>query len=138
MARVEERQIPGPAGTLPARLYVPEGQPPEAPAPLLLYFHGGGFVFGDLDTHDGVCRLLAAASGASVLAVEYRLAPEHPFPAAVEDAWSAFAWAAENAAELGADPARIAVGGDWRAATWRRWSRCWRAKAAAPSRRCSC
>ena len=83
---------------MPARLYVPEGQPPASPAPLLLYFHGGGFVFGDLETHDGVCRLLAAASGASVLSVEYRLAPEHPFPAAVEDAWAAFAWAAENAA----------------------------------------
>ncbi|MGD9734875.1 MAG: alpha/beta hydrolase [Solirubrobacterales bacterium] len=112
LARVEERRIPGPAVTLPARLYVPAARPPSSPAPLLLYYHGGGFVFGDLDTHDSVCRLLAAASGASVLSVEYRLAPEHPFPAAVEDAWGAFAWAAENAAELGADPARIAVGGD--------------------------
>jgi acetyl esterase len=112
LARIEERRIPGPAGTLPARLYVPHGQPREAPAPLLVYFHGGGFVFGDLDTHDSVCRFMAAASGASVLAVEYRLAPEHPFPAAVEDAWAAFAWAAENAAELSADPDRIAVGGD--------------------------
>jgi len=112
LARVEERQVPGPAGTLRARLYVPAGQAPDEPAPLLVYYHGGGFVFGDLDTHDGACRLLAAASGASVLSVEYRLAPEHPFPAAVEDAWAAFAWAAENAATLGADPARIAVGGD--------------------------
>lgn len=112
LARVEERRIPGPAGTLPARLYVPAGQPAESPAPLLVYYHGGGFVFGDLDTHDSVCRFLAAASGASVLSVEYRLAPEHPFPAAVEDAWAAFDWAAANAAELGADPARIGVGGD--------------------------
>jgi acetyl esterase len=112
MARVEEHRIPGPGGELPARLYVPEGQPAAAPAPLLLYFHGGGFVFGDLETHDGVCRFLAAASGASVLSVEYRLAPEHPFPAAVEDTWAAFAWAVENAATLGADPERIAVGGD--------------------------
>jgi acetyl esterase len=112
LARVEERQVPGPAGMLPARLYVPESQTPTSPAPLLLYFHGGGFVFGDLDTHDGACRLLAAASGASVLSIEYRLAPEHPFPAAVEDCWAAFAWAVENAAEVGADPARIAVGGD--------------------------
>jgi acetyl esterase len=112
MARVEERLVPGPGGTLPSRLYVPEGQPPGEPSALLLYFHGGGFVFGDLETHDGVCRFLAEASGASVLSVEYRLAPEHPFPAAVEDTWAAFAWAAENAATLGADPTRIAVGGD--------------------------
>ncbi len=112
LARVEERQVTGPAGALPARLYVPADQPAEMAAPLLLYFHGGGFVFGDRDTHDSVCRLLAAASGASLLSVEYRLAPEHPFPAAFEDAWAAFAWATENAAALGADPARIAVGGD--------------------------
>jgi acetyl esterase len=112
MARVEQRTIPGAAGPLPVRLYVPGGQPTEAPAPLLVFFHGGGWVIGDLDTHDCVCRFLAAASGASVLAVDYRLAPEHPFPAAVEDAWSAFAWAVENAAAIGADPERIAVGGD--------------------------
>ena len=112
VARVEERRIPGPAGPLPARLYVPHGQPSDAPAPLLVYYHGGGWVFGDLDTHDNVCRFLAAAAGVSVLSVDYRLAPEHPFPAAVEDAWAAFDWAVENAAELGADPARVAVGGD--------------------------
>jgi acetyl esterase len=112
MARVEERSIPGPAGPLGARLYVPPGSPTEAPAPLLVYYHGGGWVIGDLDTCDGVCRLLASAAGVTVLSIDYRLAPEHPFPAAVEDAWAAFAWAAANAGELGADPARIAVGGD--------------------------
>jgi acetyl esterase len=112
MARVEARAIPGEAGPIPARLYVPGGQPAGEPAPLVVFFHGGGFCIGDLETHDGVCRFLAAGSGASVLAVDYRLAPEHPFPAAVEDAWSAFAWAAANAAELGADPHRIAVAGD--------------------------
>ncbi len=112
MARVEERTIPGEAGPIPARFYVPEGQPTGVPAPLLVFYHGGGWVIGDLDTHDGLCRFLAAAAGASVLSVDYRLAPEHPFPAAVEDAWSAFAWAAANAAELGVDPERIAVGGD--------------------------
>lgn len=112
LARVEERRIPGPGGPLPVRLYVPDGQPGDGPAPLLVYYHGGGFVIGDLDTCDGVCRLLAEASGASVLSVDYRLAPEHPFPAATEDAWAAFAWVAANAAELGVDPARIAVGGD--------------------------
>ena len=112
MARVEAKEIPGPAGPLPARFYVPAGLPATEPAPLLLFFHGGGWVIGDLDTHDGVCRFLAAAAGVTVLAIDYRLSPEHPFPAAVEDAWASFAWAAANAAELGVDPARIAVGGD--------------------------
>ena len=79
---------------------------------MLVYYHGGGWVIGDLDTHDGVCRFLAAATGALVLSVDYRLAPEHPFPAPVDDARAAFGWAVQNAAELGADPARVAVGGD--------------------------
>jgi acetyl esterase len=113
MGRVEARQIPGQEGTtVPARFYQPHGLPPAEPAPLLIYFHGGGWVIGDLDTHDGVCRFLAANAGVAVLAVDYRLSPEHPFPAPVEDAWSAFSWAAANAAELGVDPQRIAVGGD--------------------------
>lgn len=112
MARIEAREIPGPGGILPARFYVPAGLPAGEPAPLLLFFHGGGWVIGDLDTHDGVCRFLAATAGVTVLAIDYRLAPEHPFPAPVEDAWASFAWAAANAGELGVDPARIAVGGD--------------------------
>jgi acetyl esterase len=112
MARVEGLEIPGHGGPIPARLYVPGGLPVGAPAPLTIYFHGGGWVIGDLDTHDGVCRFLAAAAGTAVLAVDYRLAPEHPFPAAVEDAWAGFAWAVANAAELGIDPARIGVAGD--------------------------
>jgi acetyl esterase len=82
------------------------------PHPLLVYYHGGGFTYGDLDTHDGVCRLLCRHSGAHVLAIDYRLAPEHPFPAAVEDARAAFAWAVEHARDLGADAARVGVGGD--------------------------
>jgi acetyl esterase len=110
MARVQELEIPGPAGAMRARLYAPAGAKPAAP--LLVFYHGGGWVIGDLDTHDGVCRFLAANSGATVLSVDYRLAPEHPFPAAVEDAQAAFGWAAQHAADLGADPARIAVGGD--------------------------
>jgi acetyl esterase len=112
MARVEAVEIPGPASALPARFYVPGGLPAEEAAPLLIYYHGGGWVIGDLDTHDGVCRFLAAAAGTTVLSVDYRLAPEHPFPAAVEDSLAGFAWAAANGAELGIDPARIAVGGD--------------------------
>jgi acetyl esterase len=112
MARVETLEIPGQAGPIPARFYVPAGPPPGLPAPLLVYFHGGGWVIGDLDTHDDVCRFLAATAGTAVLSIDYRLAPEHPFPAAVEDAWAGFAWATTNAAELGVDAARIAVGGD--------------------------
>ncbi len=112
MARVESLQVPGQGGPIPARLYVPGGLPAEQPTPLLVYYHGGGWVIGDLDTHDGVCRFLAAAAGTAVLSLEYRLAPEHPFPAAVEDAWAGFAWAEANAAQLNVDPARIAVGGD--------------------------
>jgi acetyl esterase len=111
MARVEEMSIPSPAGELSARLYVALGAP-RPPQPLLVYYHGGGWVIGDLETHDGLCRFLAEHSGCRVLSVDYRLAPEHPFPAPVEDAVTAFAWAHENAAELGVDPARIAVGGD--------------------------
>jgi acetyl esterase len=111
MARVEMLEFPGEAGPIPARFYVPGGLP-AGPTPLLVYYHGGGWVIGDLDTHDGVCRFLAAAAGVAVLSVDYRLAPEHPFPAAVEDSWAGFAWAAANAGQLGVDPARIAVGGD--------------------------
>ncbi len=111
MARVESVAIPGPGGEMPARLYVALGAP-QPPQPLLVYYHGGGWVVGDLETHDGLCRFLAEHSGCRVLSVDYRLAPEHPFPAPVEDAVAAFAWAHANAAELGADPERIAVGGD--------------------------
>jgi acetyl esterase len=110
MGRVEEIEVAGVASTLAARHYVPEGLGDDAP--LLVFFHGGGWVLGDLDTHDGVCRLLAAEAGVAVLSVAYRLAPENPFPAAVEDAFAALRWAAANAAALGADPARIAIGGD--------------------------
>jgi acetyl esterase len=112
MQRVEAREIPGQGGPLAARFYVPTGLLDDASAPLLIFFHGGGWVIGDLDTHDGVCRFLAARAGVKVLALDYRLAPEHPFPEPVEDAWAAFSWAHANAAELGVDPARIAVGGD--------------------------
>ncbi|HEY5942893.1 MAG TPA: alpha/beta hydrolase [Solirubrobacterales bacterium] len=110
MARVSPLEIPGPAGTLAARLYVPRGA--TEPGPLLVYFHGGGWVIGDLETHDAPCRFLAANSGVRVLAIDYRLAPEHPFPAAAEDAGATYAWASANAGSLGADPTRIAVGGD--------------------------
>jgi acetyl esterase len=112
LARVEELEVAGAAGPLPARLYVPFGPPAAEPSPLLVYYHGGGWVIGDLDTHDDLCRFLACRTGIRVLSVDYRLAPEHPFPAPVEDAHAAFHWAAANAAELGVDAGRIAVGGD--------------------------
>jgi len=103
--------VPGP---LKARYYAPkQGSGKDSKRrPLLVFFHGGGFVLGDLDTHDPACRLLCRHADLHVLAVDYRLAPEHPFPAALEDASAAFAWARAHAEELGADPARIAVGGD--------------------------
>lgn len=96
------------ADGVPVRLY----RPHDERGGLLVYFHGGGWVIGDLDTHDGVCRSLASRSGHSVLAVDYRLAPEHPYPAAVDDAVAATSWASANAAGFGLDPDRIGVGGD--------------------------
>lgn len=110
---VKNGSIPGPAGPLPVRRYTPADSSRErSSAPLLVFFHGGGFVVGDLETHDGLCRLLCRDAGVHVLAVDYRLAPEHPAPAAVDDCYAAYRWALEHAAEFGADPARVAVGGD--------------------------
>lgn len=106
---VKELTLPGPAGELRARHYRPPG---DAPAPLLVFYHGGGFTIGDLDTHDAVCRLASRDAGVHVLSVDYRLAPEHPAPAAAEDAFAAFNWACEHAEELGAIPGQVAVGGD--------------------------
>jgi acetyl esterase len=111
MAELLEFEMPGVDGPLKARLYVPHSAPPP-PRPMLVHYHGGGWMVGDLETHDSACRFLAAHSGASVLSTTYRLAPEHPFPAAVEDAQASFLWANALAEELGADPGRIAVGGD--------------------------
>lgn len=114
--RVEDRTIPGPGGPIAIRIYWPpshsDDHPQGAAAPVVLYFHGGGFVAGDLDTHDGTARQHAVGADAIVVSVDYRLAPEHPYPAAVEDAWAATLWVAENAAALHGDPSRIAVAGD--------------------------
>jgi acetyl esterase len=106
---VEDFAIPGPAGAIPVRLYKPVDQPG---LPVLLFCHGGGYVLGSLDSHDRICRLLAERSGAAVLAVEHRLAPEHKFPAAVEDMEAALAWLQAAGATKGLDPSRIAMGGD--------------------------
>src|ERR1700674_61941 len=112
---IENGALPGPAGPLRYRLYTPAGAAAlgaGAPLPGIVYFHGGGFVIGDLDTHDGMCRLLANDSGCRLISIDYRLAPEHKFPAAIEDGLAAVAWTAGEAARLGIDPDRIAVAGD--------------------------
>ena len=109
VASTEDREIPGPAGPIPVRVYTPEGDPPF---PVVVFFHGGGFVIGNRDSHDAVCRELTNAAEAVVVSVDYRLAPEHPFPAAPEDCFAATQWVHAHAAELGGDPARLAVAGD--------------------------
>ena len=113
LARVAPLSIPAPHGPIPARIYVPkEPHLKEGLAPALVFFHGGGWVIGDLDSHDVVCRQLAASGALVVIAIDYRLAPEHKFPAAVDDAITATAWIAANASELGLDATRLSVGGD--------------------------
>ena len=110
MAAVEDQLVPGPAGELPVRVYTPgEGAPPF---PVVVWFHGGGWVVGTLDTYDPLCRALAAAVPAVVVSVGYRLAPEHRWPAAAEDAYAATLWASRNAARLGGVQHRLAVAGD--------------------------
>lgn len=107
---IENLRIPGPDCEIPIRIYTPNG--PAAERPALVYFHGGGWVVCDLDTHDVVCTAIAHRAGAVVVAVDYRLAPEHKFPAAVFDSYAATAWVASNGQQLGIDPKRISVGGD--------------------------
>ncbi len=107
----EDGTFPGPATPLCFRSYTPvAASDPRLPG--LIYFHGGGFVLGNLDTHDSTCRMLANASGCRVISIDYRLAPEHKFPAAVDDAWAATKWVAEHASDLGIEAERLAVGGD--------------------------
>ena len=112
VASVEDRMVPGPAGDIPVRVYVPEGASAAEAGPVLVYFHGGGWVIGDLETHDPTVRALAARSGITVVSVDYRLAPEHPFPAPLADCVAAVEWVVASASELSIDPARLAVGGD--------------------------
>jgi acetyl esterase/lipase len=111
LARVEDIRIPGPASALPARVYDASEVRRQA-APVVLYFHGGGWVQGDLETHHGLCARIASRSGAVVIALDYRLAPEHPFPAAVDDCLASYRWLRAHAGELGVDPSRVAVAGD--------------------------
>ncbi len=107
VARIEDRRIPGPAGEIPLRVYAPEGA-----RGVLVYFHGGGWVIGSLDSHDASLRSLANAAGCTVVSVDYRLAPEHRHPAAAEDCYAATCWVAQNARSLGTETERLAVGGD--------------------------
>jgi acetyl esterase len=109
VASVEDRMVPGPAGDIRVRIYTPDA---PAPRPVIAFFHGGGFVICSVETHDGLARRLANVTGAVVVSVEYRLAPEARCPAAAEDAYAATMWTHEHAAELGGDPARLTVAGD--------------------------
>lgn len=109
VSSVEERMIPGPAGDIRLRLYRPQA---AGPVPAIAYYHGGGHVIGSLDTHDFVARNLCAGTGALVASVDYRMGPEHRFPAAVDDSFAALRWVHANAESLGADPGRIGVHGD--------------------------
>jgi len=110
MASVLDRTVPGPHGDIPVRIFVPKTG--KAPHPVLVYYHGGGWTVGDLDTHDSVTRALADQAECIVVAVDYRMGPEHRFPCAVDDALAAFAWVAAQAAQFGGDVSRLAVGGD--------------------------
>jgi acetyl esterase len=105
----EDRTIDGPGGPLRLRIYRPPG---TGPVPLIVFFHGGGWVIGDIDTHDGSSRILSRRTGAVVVSVDYRLAPEHRYPAALDDCFAATSWVAAHAAELGGDPSRLGVAGD--------------------------
>jgi acetyl esterase len=109
IAVVKDLEIPGPAGGIPVRVYRPT---PQGDLPVLVYFHGGGWAICNLETHDATCRQLANAAGCAVVSVDYRLAPEHRFPVGAEDCFAALEWVAKNAAAIGADPRRIAIGGD--------------------------
>jgi acetyl esterase len=112
VALVEDLKADGPFGAISVRHYRPAGSSPSAILPVLVYYHGGGWVIGDLDTHDVLCRQLCNGSGCSVIAVDYRLAPEHRFPAAFDDSLAATYWVARHAGPLKIDPTRLAVGGD--------------------------
>lgn len=107
--KIENRSIPGPFGEIPIRIYTPEG---NGPFPVLVFFHGGGFVICSLDSHDQICRMLTNRAHCVVVSIDYHMAPEHRFPAAPEDCYAATQWVAENAASINGDSARIAVGGD--------------------------
>ncbi len=114
IGETRDLEVPGGDGPIPARFYVPRRQvdSPLQDWPMLVFIHGGGMMYGDLDGYDAICRFMAERADVRVLSLDYRLAPEHPYPAAVEDCWAAFRWVSENAERFGVDPERIAIGGD--------------------------
>jgi acetyl esterase len=112
VGRVENREIPGPHGPIPIRIYWPQGSDAATPLPVYINYHGSGYVLLSIDTHDNVCRALCQGAGCIVIGVSYRKAPEHKFPVATDESWASLEWTATNAAKIGADAARIAVGGD--------------------------
>ena len=124
VSRIEDFDIPGPGGKLSIRMYVPHsaGSFPQS-APALVYYHGGGFVAGDLDSHDRMLRALANRAQCIVISVKYRLAPEHPYPAANEDAWASLKWVADHGTKVGIDPQHLAVGAIVLVVFWQRGSR---------------
>ena len=111
VGKTENLTVPGPAGPIPIRIYTPVAAGRD-PMPALIYYHGGGFVIGNIETHDGLCRIMANEGGFRVISVDYRLAPENKYPAAIDDAFATLAWVCANAAHIGVDANRIAVGGD--------------------------
>jgi acetyl esterase len=111
VGKTENLTVPGPAGAIPIRVYTPVAAGRD-PLPALIYYHGGGFVIGNIETHDGLCRMMANEGAFRVISVDYRLAPECKYPAAIDDAFAALAWVQSNAADIGVDANRIAVGGD--------------------------
>ena len=122
VAQVVNRTIPGPVSEIPVRIYTPTG---SGPFPALVFFHGGGWVICDLDTHDSLCRSLCNAAGCVVVSVDYRLAPEHKFPAAPEDCYTATQWVAENAAEINTIPGRLLLAAIALVAILRLWWHKW-------------
>jgi acetyl esterase len=112
VGHIEHRLIPGPAGSILTRIYTPRGETPALGWPVLLYFHGGGWVIGTLDTYDASCRALCDKTECVVMSVHYRQAPEHPWPAATDDAYAAYQWLCSNAQQIRCDPTRIAIGGE--------------------------
>jgi acetyl esterase/lipase len=112
VAAVEDRVVPGPHGDIPVRVYTPSRDDATSPLPAVTYLHGGGWVFMGIETHDTICRRLTAASGCVVVSVDYRLAPEHPFPIPLDDCYAAVSWVAQHPHELGTEPGLVAVMGD--------------------------
>ena len=128
LAEVEETRIEGPEGSIPVRIYRPKKAPDSGKVPLVMFFHGGGWILGGLDTSEETLRMLCDLSGAVIVSVDYRLAPEHIFPSGLEDCYISAVWAANNASALGCDPRKLVVSVRVPAAILRRPRACWRGR----------